>query len=154
MARYRKVEPIIWLDEKFRNLSEKEKYLFLFLLTAPQTGPIPGLFRAGRATLADELGWEASEFDKAFKELEKQGMARADFSARLVWLPNALKHNNPESPNDVKAWASAYEQLPECGLLDEAVEAIKTYIYSMGEEYKTAFDKAFYAEDKGEEIYE
>ena len=67
-----------------------------FLLTMPQTGPITGLFRAGRATLADELGWTVRQFDKAFKELKKRGMAKADFSSRLVWLPNALKHDKPE----------------------------------------------------------
>jgi hypothetical protein len=141
----------MWKDRKFKGLSEKGKYAFVLLLTCPQTGPIPGLFYAGRATLTEELGWEVSEFDKVFKELEELGMARADFTERLVWLPNALKHNRPESPSELRSWVSAYKQFPECGLLDEAFEAIKAYIYGMGEEYKAAFDEAFGAQEIEEE---
>lgn len=105
MSRYRKIEVRTWADERFRSLSPMPpsgQGLWFFLLTGPHTGPIPGLFRAGRLAMAEELGWEAEAFDEAFREVSQQGMAKADFKARLVWLPKALKHNKPESPNVVR----------------------------------------------------
>ncbi|KAK6697170.1 hypothetical protein SNK04_014258 [Fusarium graminearum] len=90
--------------------------LWLYLITGPHTGPIPGLFRAGRAALAEELGWGMEGFDKAFGEANAQGMVKADFKSRVVWVPKAITHNRPESPNVVRSWATEFNMIPECGL--------------------------------------
>jgi hypothetical protein len=92
-SRYRKVEVRTWGDEKFRALSPIQpsgQALWLFLITGPHTGPIPGLFRAGRAAMAEELDWELEAFDKAFGEVSDKGMVKADFKARVMWVPNAI----------------------------------------------------------------
>src|SRR6266446_3179831 len=50
MSRYRKIDTRMWGDVRFRELSSPSpsgKYLWMFLLTGPQTSNIPGLFRAG-----------------------------------------------------------------------------------------------------------
>lgn len=146
MSRYRKVEVRTWGDDKFRELSPippSGQGLWLFLITGPHTGPIPGLFRAGRAGMAEELGWELEAFDKAFAEAFGKGMVKADFSARLVWLPNAIRHNKPESPNVVKSWGSEFDLLPECELKWEAYRSIKSFIYTMPQGFREAFDEAF-----------
>ena len=119
--------------------------LWFFLLTGPHTGPIPGLFRAGRAAMAEELGWPLEAFDEAFQEVSQQGMAKADFVARLVWLPNAIKHNKPESPNVVKSWSTEFDLLPECPLKLEALEALKTFICALGPGFSGAFMGTFEA---------
>ena len=142
MSRYRKIEVRTWADEKFRRLSGMQpsgQGLWFFLLTGPHTGPIPGLFRAGRAAMAEELDWDLEAFDKAFGEVLGQGMAKADFKARLVWLPNALKHNKPESPNVVRSWRDELDALPECDLKNEAVASISEQLRAFGEPYFTAF---------------
>ena len=146
MSRYRKIEVRTWSDEKFRALSPVQpsgQGLWFFLLTGPHTGPIPGLFRAGRAAMAEELGWPLEAFDEAFREVSEQGMAKADFVARLVWLPNAIKHNKPESPNVVKSWSTEFDLLPECPLKLEALEALKTFICALGPGFSGAFLGAF-----------
>lgn len=117
--------------------------LWFFLLTGPHTGPIPGLFRAGRAAMAEELGWPMEAFDEAFEEVSAQGMAKADFVARLMWLPNAIKHNKPESPNVVKSWSTEFDLLPECPLKLEALEALKTFICALGPGFSGAFMGTF-----------
>lgn len=107
MSRYRKIETRTWADEKFMRLTPMQpsgQCLWFYLLTGPHTGPVPGLFRAGRAAMADDLDWPLEAFDAAFEELLREGMVRADFKAKLVWLPNAIKYNKPESPNVVKSW--------------------------------------------------
>jgi hypothetical protein len=144
--RYRKIEVRTWGDEKFRTLSPmppSAQGLWLFLLTGPHTGPIPGLFRAGRAALAEELGWEQEAFDKAFEEVFQLGMAKADWRARVVWIPNAIKCNLPQSPNVVISWVGEWHLIPECDLKHEAFETIKSVVYAAGEAFRKAFDKTF-----------
>jgi len=146
MGRYRKIEVRTWSDEKFRALSPMPpsgQGLWFFLLTGPHTGPIPGLFRAGRAAMAEELGWPPEAFDEAFAEVSSHGMAKADFVARLVWLPNAIKHNKPESPNVVKSWSTEFDLLPECPLKQEAMDALKAFVCALGPGFSGAFMGAF-----------
>jgi len=115
MARYRKISTVIWNDEKFRNLSDNGKLVFLFLLTHPHMTAL-GAMRATLAGLAAELGWTMERLSKAFQEASEKGIAKVDPAACGVFLPNFVKHNPPESPNVIKAWASSYENIPECNL--------------------------------------
>ena len=144
--RWRKVEVRMWGDEKFRALSPmlpSGQALWLFLLTGPHTGPIPGLFRAGRAALAEELGWSLEAFDQAFKEALAQGIVKADWQARVVFIPKAIKCNPPQSPNVVTSWAGEWQLIPECDLKLEAYAVLKAATYGFGRSFAEAFDKAF-----------
>lgn len=144
----------MWGDSKFRALSALPpcgQGLWLYLLTNVNTSPIPGLFRAGRAAIAEELGWSLEDFDKAFQEAFNQGMVKADFISRVVWIPNAIKHNRPESPNVVISWGKEIDLIPECTLKDEAISALYNHMQLIDSEsdkpekrsYSTAFEKAF-----------
>lgn len=145
-SRYRKIEVRMWGDLKFRDLSPLPacgQGLWLFLLTGPHTGPIPGLFRTGRAAMAEELNWELEAFDKAFGEVFQQGMVEADWKAKVVWIPKAIECNRPESPNVVLSWGGEWDLIPECALKCDAYESLKASIYGLGEAFAKAFDKAF-----------
>ena len=142
MSRYRKIEVRIWADEKFRALSPippSGQSLWLFLLTGPHTGPIPGLFRAGKMAMAEELGWSSKAFSKAFAELEAQKMVKADWENRVVWLPKAIVYNLPQSPNVIKSWEEDLKLIPECTLKTEAIDGIKDGIEVLGEAYVSVF---------------
>jgi hypothetical protein len=146
MSRYRKVFTKTWADEKFRALSRPHpngQSLFLYLLTGPHTGPIPGLSSVGEAAMAEALRWPLEGFREAFREVFAKALAKADWEARVVFLPNALKYNRPESPNVVKSWATAFEEIPECELKEEAFRAFKAFTEDMGEGFAEAFRKAF-----------
>jgi len=93
--------------------------------------------------MAEELGWGVEAFDKAFAEVFTQGMVKADFSARLVWIPKAIKHNPPGNPNIVKSWGTEFDLLPECDLKRDVFEAMKASIHALGEPFGKAFDQAF-----------
>jgi hypothetical protein len=145
-ARFRKIECAMWVDQRFARLSPmlpSGQGLWIFLLTNPDTGLIPGLYRAGRAGLAEALGWDIADFDSAFAELEREGMARADWRARLVWLPKALDHNPPPNPNVVTRWAREFDLLPECALRFEALAALGRHTDSRSSGFAEAFEKAF-----------
>lgn len=142
MSRYRKVEVRTWGDEKFRKLSPIPSCgqgLWLYLMTGPHTTSVPGLFRAGRAALAEELGWSQEAFDKAFEEVFQQGMAKADWHHRVIWIPNSIKHNEPASPNVVKSWATELDLIPECELKGEAVAGIAAALAAMNPAFSGAF---------------
>lgn len=143
-GRFRKVEVRTWGDEKFRALTPIPacgQGLWLYLITGPHTGPIPGLFRAGRAGMAEELGWELEAFDKAFAEVFEQGMVKADFKARVMWIPKALQHNTPESPNVVRSWSAEFDLIPECDLKREAYEGLRNAVSAMGPAFLAAFEE-------------
>lgn len=146
MSRYRKVAVKTWGDEKFRQLSPIPpcgQGLWLFLITGPLSGGVPGLFRAGRAMLAEELRWSQEAFDKAFTEAFDLGMVKADFEARVIWVPKAITYNKPESPNVVKFWATEFDLIPECDLKYEALAAIKSFVFNLDESFGKAFIEAF-----------
>ena len=128
MARHRKIDVKMWGDEKFVALSRPKpnaQFLWVFLLTGPQTTAAPGLFSAGEAALAEMLDWPLSAFRRCFEELSSADMVKADWRARVVWIPKAVLYNPAENPNTVKAWRRAIAEIPECALRDEAAEVLR-----------------------------
>lgn len=140
--KYRKISPCIWNDAKVRELSDKGKLALLFLLTHPHMTPL-GAIRANAPGLACELGWSEKVFRKAFGEVLALGIAREDPRAPLVWFPNFLRHNMPESPNVVRAWVGAFGDLPESPLKRAMLERTAAIVRTLGEGFRNAFGEAF-----------
>jgi hypothetical protein len=139
---YRRISKRIWSDSRFTRLSPlpaSGQSLFLVLLVGPQTSNIPGVMTVGRAALAEQLGWEPGEFDAAWSEIQAEQMAEADWRARLIWLPRAVHHNAPQSPNVVRSWASTWAQITECDLKWRIWEAIHAELLERGIEWADEF---------------
>jgi len=146
MARYRKIDPRIWGDEKFRTLSRPQpnaQTLWLYLLTGSHTNSCPGIFNIGEMALAENLGWSLEGLRKAFKEVLGKGLAKADFEARVIIIPNALKYDHPESPNVVKYWGKMFDEVPECALKNEYYLLLKAFMEAFGEAFGEAFKEGF-----------
>lgn len=138
--RYRKIVTRLWGDERFQGLSRPQpngQTLWLYLLTGPHTTAIPGLFAAGESGLTEALGWPLPAFRKAWREIEQAGMARADWRARVVWIPKAILYNKPENPSVVQAWATQLRELPECDLTRQAAASIAAYLTPKGPSWLT-----------------
>jgi hypothetical protein len=142
MSRYRKVDPRIWNDEKFRELGDSAKLVFFMLLTHPNMTAL-GAMRGTISGLAEELGWESEAFREAFAEVLSKAMAEHDPKACLIALPKFIRYNQPESPNVVKAWVGALDLLPECGLKRTVLLRAKLYVEDMQEAFAKAFHEAF-----------
>ena len=142
MSRYRKIDPRIWNDSKFRELSDSGKLVFFMLLTHPNMTAL-GAMRATLSGLAEELGWLPEAFREAFREACAKGMAEHDPKACFVALPKFLKYNPPESPNVIKAWVSALDLLPECGLKTLVIARAKGFAEGMSEAFAKALPEAF-----------
>lgn len=146
MARYRKVDVCIWGDKKFAALSPPRpsaQFLWFNLLTGMHTCAIPGLSTAGEAMLAEVLRWPLPAFRRCWQEIEAQGMAEADWRARVIYLPKAIAYNEPESPNVVKAWRELLPEIPECPLKSKAVVRIGKYLEGMGASWLEAWSEGW-----------
>ena len=144
--RFRTISTRIWGDEKFRSLSGPQpnaKYLFIYLLTGPHTTSLPGLSAARMESLAAHLEWLPKPFAERFQELSSKGMAKADWEAGLVWLPNSLKYQPPPNPNVALGWARQIEELPECRLLDESIQYFTSFMERLGEPFAKPFHERF-----------
>ena len=144
MARYRKIDVRLWSDEKVRRLSAPQpnaQTLWIYLLTGPHTTSLPGLFHIGEAALAEALGWPLEGFREAFREAFQEGLVKADWKARVVFIPNAVRYNPPESPNVAKSWRQHLDEIPGCALKDEAAQHIKSLLEGFGEAFAKAFAK-------------
>lgn len=146
--RYRKVALKMWGDDAFARLTPMPpsgQSLWIYLLACPLPDVIPGIYRTGRASLAEQLGWEIEDFDRCFNAITDLGMAKADWKSKLIWLPNAAKYNPPESPSVVVYWSKAWAEIPECELKSEIFEALKTHICAVGKGFAEAFSANFQA---------
>jgi hypothetical protein len=142
VARYRKVDPRIWNDAKFRSLSDAAKLSFFMLLTHPNMTAL-GAMRGTPEGLAAEMGWPVEAFREAFGEALAKGMAKYDEKACLIVLPNFIKYNAPESPNVVKAWAAALDLLPECDLKTQLIRDLEGFAEGLTKGFQKAFAEAF-----------
>lgn len=140
MAHYRKIDPRMWNDEKFRTLSTEGKLAFVLLLTHPHMTAL-GAMRATIPGLAAELGGKG--FAEAFREVFAKGLAKHDEKASCVYLPRFLKYNKPESPNVVKAWAHSIDLIPECHLKSELIQEVKGFAEALPEAFGKALPEAF-----------
>ncbi len=136
--RYRKIDPRIWNDEKFRALSDRAKLLFLFILTHPHMTSL-GAMRASIPGLAAEIGWAEKAFREAFTEALSKALLEHDDKASFVGAPNFIKYNRPESPNVVISWGQALDLIPECPLKVTLIQRVKAFT----EDFTEGFQKAF-----------
>lgn len=143
---YRRISVRMYADGKYQALSKpgpSGQALWWYLLTGPHTNLIPGLFTAGRAGLAEALGWEQPDFDACWDEISTQKIASADWKARVVWIPKAIEHNKPASPSVVVGWRRHWPLIPECNLKWTAFRHLRGYLETeMGAGFVNAFVSA------------
>ncbi len=143
---YRRVSVRLWADEKVRKLSPLQpsaQALWLYLLTGPHTGPIPGVFACGRAAMAEALDWEPEAFGSCLAELVEAGMVEYDHPSRLWFIPKAIRHNPPASPNVVRSWRAAWLLLPEGAMRDRMTAGLAEVMEGLSEAFMKAFGEAF-----------
>jgi hypothetical protein len=66
--------------------------------------------------MAEALEWPADSFLACFAELAREGLAEADWKARLIFLANGIRYNAPDNPNQVIGWARHWNALPDSPL--------------------------------------
>lgn len=151
MSRYRKIDVRIHGDDRFRSLTKPQpngQSMWWFLLTNKRTSNIPGLYEMGQAALAEELGWSPTESRTVWSEVSRAGLAVADWEARVIWVPNAIRYNMPENPSVVVGWGKWWDEIPECALKQQAWDVLRAVLSDIKKKDGTpscAFVEAFEA---------
>lgn len=149
MSLYSTIDRRINADAWFRGLSEGGKLLFFRLLTGPHVTPVPGLWAATEEGLARSFGLSLEGFRERFTEITRDhsgnGLPRviADWSAGVIWLPNALKQpcNQPANENVLKGWIQHLELVPECALKDRAIAAFREWVLGCPNRFRKGWPK-------------
>jgi hypothetical protein len=115
LMRFRKISPRLWKDEKFILLTQTEKLISLYCLTA-QTNRI-GLFNFSPAQAAEDLEISSETFAKGFKKVCERLKWTFDKEYRVLFIPTWWKYNTPENPNVLTACLKDISELPKTPLL-------------------------------------
>jgi hypothetical protein len=113
--RYRKISPRLWKDEKFITLSQTEKLISLYCITA-QSNRI-GLFNFSPAQAAEDLGMDTETFGEGFGKVCERLNWTFDKHYRVLYLPTWWKYNAPENPNVLKSCLSDLHEVPQTPLI-------------------------------------
>jgi hypothetical protein len=142
--RYARVARRMWNDETFREFSApapNAQTLWQFLLTTPDCGSIPGVFRFSVAATAERFGWSIEDTRRCLDEIVSKGCAEYDPQAQLIHLPNALRLNPAASPNVVRSWSKQWLELPECKLKDRVKRVYINTVTSLGPGFASAIQE-------------
>lgn len=127
---YRKIDPRLWDDENFVELTTVEKLLWLYLLTGPHTTSLPGLWIVGEGELVDGLRLPAKSIRAGLEKLEAMGRLVVNPRLRLVRVPNAPRYNRPENARVLKAWFRLWSDIPECQQKYDHLAGIRAAVYA------------------------
>lgn len=130
MARYRKIDPRTWNDERIAEADPFHKLAWFALLTHPLMTPMgAGIFPA--EALAKILGWEG-RWCWACQEMANGCPHEAETILRwfaqekrilrdkdLVVVRNFLPYNCPQNPNQLVGWIAIIEELPRSRVFGE-----------------------------------
>jgi hypothetical protein len=142
-ATYNRVNPVLWDDEKFLELDDLSGKLWLMLLTGPLVTALPGLQRGGLYSLCDVLRRPIEQVEASVQALRDLGMIEIDARRRVIWIPNAPKHNPAESPNHLKAWWNRWNEIPDCPLKFQHVEHLKKHARLDKASHRKVWDQTF-----------
>ncbi len=113
--RYQQVYNKIWYDEKFVTLSEKAKFLFLYLLTCHHNNAL-GIFVLPKGYICGDLDWSMEKLHEPFQELLDKRLILYDEKVKVICIKNHLKYNPIENPNQVMSALKILEHLPRTPL--------------------------------------
>ena len=142
---YRKIQCRIWHDRKFLTWGVLKKMTFFYLLTGRHSHPIPGVIIGTKGEIAQALiGANAigdgtgDAIQDAIEGLIADDVLEASQMAPLMYLKNALRHNPPTSPGQVKMWSKCIDDVPECELKDRIIADLYEVLSGMSDGMRNA----------------
>jgi len=109
MARYRKLYPCFWRDDKILDLVPEGKLVACYCLTGPQTNRI-GLYVLSVGQAAEECGMDAKRFDTVCDTVCDTLLWARDKRRRILFIRSWWRWNRPDNE---KAMIGALSDLSE-----------------------------------------
>jgi len=123
-AKYRKVDPRIWRDEKFRQLDPEEKFIALYCLTSGQSNRV-GIFPFSLALGAEETGTLPPTFLKRFGNVCHTLFWEWDSVSGVLYFPNWWKYNRPDNPNAFQSCLDDLHDVPQTEFLQRFYDNVR-----------------------------
>ena len=120
---YFRVSPRLWYK---RDWSDDARLLALYLLTNEHR-IAEGLYRLPIDFILGDLRWTPERLAEPFAQLLRDGFAKYDESASVVFIVNALKYQSPANDNCRKSAAKKLRELPETPLFRDLLASAKRY---------------------------
>ena len=111
MWQFGKVETRFWTNPETSSFSDKEKLLFLYLLTCPH-GNTLGCFNVPDGYVAADLGWNMETVQACFLTLTEKGFISRGADGWIL-IRNFAKFNGPTNTNQGKNRATLFSQTPK-----------------------------------------
>ena len=105
----------MWTDEKFKNLSDDAKFLFIYILSCPHRNML-GFYFLPIPYASFDLNWNDERLSKGLQQLLEKGLITYNFDTSIVFIKNFLKYNPLDNPNQVKGAIKALKVIPTNGL--------------------------------------
>jgi hypothetical protein len=125
MSTQRYISTSFWNDKWIRSLNPSERYLYMYLLTNPQT-TIAGVYQITMDRIAFDTGYDERTLYPMFKRFAQAGKAYY-FKDEWVILPSWPKHQRWEIKSTIKRGIDA--------VLLKVPENVKKYMVSIGYQY-------------------
>ena len=115
-AKYRKIDPRLWTDERFVELGPTEKLVAMYILTAQSNRC--GLFAISNAMGSEQTGIDPDSYAIAFRKVCDTHHWEYDQTRRVVFIPTWFKYNPPENPKHLTGCLRDLHDLPQTALLE------------------------------------
>ena len=138
-AKYRKVDPRMWTDEKFCRLTTQEKLLAIWLLTSSRVNRC-GIVMWSPGLASEETGIEPTVIDTVLDTVCSTMNWVRDTVSRTLFLARWWRYNRPDNASALKGALSDLHDLPRHCLGSSLRQAAQDLPENMRDEYLAALD--------------
>ncbi|MDI6789941.1 MAG: hypothetical protein QME44_04535 [Thermodesulfobacteriota bacterium] len=124
MSRYVNIATRIWHDEKFRELPDDAKMLFLCLLTSPH-GNMCGIFYLPPLYACHDLRWTEKRYQAAIEQLKTRKIVAVD--GDIILIKNFLRYNPIKGPKQAVGAANRLKEVPATRLIECFLDILERY---------------------------
>ncbi len=119
------VVPAIWDDARFLSLPrDRDRLMFIHLLTCEGSLHIPGLIKYGIHGIADQMRIGVEAARESLQALVDAHLVEYNDTMRLVLIPKAPKYNLPFNPNMLVGLYRRWRAMPDCDLKSRYAAAL------------------------------
>lgn len=115
-AKYRKIDPRMWDDEKFEEMEPMHKLVAINALTS-QSNRI-GIFKFSPAKSAEQCGMSLDSYAIAIAKVSQTLKWGYDKARNVLFIPTWFKYNPPENPKHFNGCLGDLHDLPQTTLLN------------------------------------
>jgi hypothetical protein len=139
-ARFRKVDPRIWVDERFRLLSLEGKLLAFWMLTTSRLNRC-GIILWSPGLASEETGIPRSRIDTVCHTVCDTLFWKFDPASNTLFLARWWRYNKPDNAKALQGFLADLHDLPACSLGSSLVLAAQDLTDDMREQYLAAVRK-------------